>query len=357
MSSTAFLLTPRHLGAVLVLAAFLVISACDRPGPIQPHAEVGSSTPELSFSKGKQAPSGPHAVKAPVDPDGDVAGQPTDIVLNLGVDLDPSVPGWTLLNGQRITVTLPDEFQSNGLPIGDIGPTCPGFACTTGVLLQGWPQHPIGAPPPFTEVYTFSQGATPNTIVITATDDLLPAVPLEPGIKQIHLIALGHINPKPGMYSIDVTSDAGHSVSVPVQILPKTRPSVNVTSVLNAGTPNTIYQYTSVGADAPLTHAFYLWDRSGAGMVGVTVDMVNANHALMRQGRRVVGQVFIEAPPGASGHQVRSLGPSVPVNAFLFGIPTALLQVQFTAGSAAGEYRVKYQLNGGTTANMFVRAN
>jgi hypothetical protein len=352
-------MSPR-LGIIAVVsgsASLFAVSACDQPTPANPDVESSLAVPQAAKAAGKSTPSGPIGVKAPIVPNGNVAGELTDIVLNLGVDLDPSVPGWTLPDGESITVTLPDGFESNGLPIGNLGPGCPGFACTTGVLLQGWPQHPIGAPPPFTEVYVFSQGATPNTIVITATDDLTPATPLEPGIKQIHLIALGHVNPRPGRYMIEVTSSVGHAVSVPIHIVPRIRPSINVTSALNAGTPNTIHQSTSVGAEAPLTHAFYLWDAGGEGMIGVTVEMINAHHALMRQGDRVVGQAFIGAPSGATGHSVESVAPSTPGNAFLFGVPTGVLEVRFTAGSEAGAYHVTYQLAGGNAAHMVVEAN
>jgi len=87
-------------------------------------------------------------VKAPVVADGDVAGVATDLVIDLDTSLNPAVPGRTLLAGRTIKITLPDQFVDTGsLPLQDVfsSPTCiPGnLQCSTAVLLQGWPQHPI----------------------------------------------------------------------------------------------------------------------------------------------------------------------------------------------------------------------
>ena len=40
-------------------------------------------------------------VKAPISPDGDVAGAVTDFVINLAVDMDPSAPGRVLRMGEK----------------------------------------------------------------------------------------------------------------------------------------------------------------------------------------------------------------------------------------------------------------
>jgi hypothetical protein len=56
-------------------------------------------------------------VSAPIVPDGNVAGAVTDIVINLDRSLDPSVAGRGLLAGNKIRITLPDDFINTGLPI------------------------------------------------------------------------------------------------------------------------------------------------------------------------------------------------------------------------------------------------
>jgi hypothetical protein len=43
------------------------------------------------------------------------------------------------------------------------------------------------------------------------------------------------------------------------------------------------------------------------------------------------------------------------IDAPISGVATAHLRAKFTAGSAAGEYVVTLKLNGGNSAQMFVR--
>lgn len=178
-------------------------------------------------------------VKAPITPNGDVAGEPTDIVLNLDISFDPSVDGRTLLPGGTIKVTLPEDFDNLGLPVASVGVCVPSqFNCSTGVLLQGWPQDPI--PPP---MYTVSLEGT-HTIVYTNTSGmpLGPGTFFGPGIKQMHVILNGFRNPSPGRYTIRVEAETGPGGALEmgmarVHILPKARPSVNVTSVFADGDP------------------------------------------------------------------------------------------------------------------------
>ena len=47
-------------------------------------------------------------------------------------------------------------------------------------------------------------------------------------------------------------------------------------------------------------------------------------------------------------------GPSVVINAPIKGVPTGLLTVQFTAGSASGRYTTTVTMHGGNALNMFV---
>ena len=297
---------------------------------------------------------------APIDPDGDVAGAATDLVITLDASLDPMVPGRTLLAGKTVRITLPDDFVNLGGPVLNPGPppaACPPPAgtCSTGVLLQGWPQHAI---PPSPLNYTVGVEGT-NTIVYTATRDLVPAVPAEPGLKQMHLVLRNFVNPGPGRYEFLVEAETGQGGALEtgvavVHVRPKPRASINVTSVFNAGTPNTIYQQAAPGATVPLNYDFLLWDRKSDPAVGVEIRPVNDNHAVLVQGRRVVGQIKIEAPRGASGQQVSSLGPSTPIVGPVLGLDTARLTAQFTAGDEPGLYTTTFTMNGGPSVQTFV---
>jgi hypothetical protein len=301
---------------------------------------------------------------APIVPDGTVTGRPTDFVITFDTPLDPNVPGRTLLQGKTIKVTLPHEFQTTGkyqfLSAGST-PEC-GAAkveCNTGVVLQGWPQNPIR--PPFLN-YSIEYEEQTRTITLTALKDLVPDPPLEPGIKQIHLMLLDFVNPPPGEYRVSVVAETGPGGAVEsewgsLRILPKTRPSISVTSVFNGAPPrrpNTIYQETTPGALAPLPYDFLLWDRNGSPFEGAGIEAVNPGHSLLVQDDRVVGQVFIEAPEGATGYEVYAETSSWAVNAPLLGVPAGRLQAFFRAGSAPGEYAITFQLNGGNSVQMFV---
>lgn len=299
------------------------------------------------------------AAKAPITQDGDVAGAPTDYVLTLDISLDPTVPGRTLLAGKTIKVTLPDEFVNLGGPVTNPGPPpgCPAATgtCSTGVMLQGWPQHPI---PPSPANYTVSLEGT-NTIVYTATTDLVPNPPLEPGIKQVHVILRAFVNPGPGIYQFLVEAETGPGGSLEtgvanVRVRNKVRASVNVTSVFNPGTPNTIYQQTTVGSPTPLAYDLLLWDKNGLPAVGTEIQMVNRTRARLIQNGRTIGQVAIKAPPGARGQQIESAGPATELLAPVLSLPSARLTAQFTAGDTPGVYRITFHMMNGTSTKMFV---
>ncbi|MCI0622065.1 MAG: hypothetical protein L0387_10420 [Acidobacteria bacterium] len=310
--------------------------------------------------------------KAPIVADGNVVSAATDLVINLNTSLDPAVPGRTLLAGRTIKVTLPDEFVNTGsLPLQDIfsSPTCvPGnLQCTSAILLQGWPQHPIlprvppTPPGQGTPQYSLSLEGK-NTIVFTALVDVVPGAPLVgPGIKQIHLILNGFTNPsKPGFYSITVEAQTGPNGEVEqgmgtVQILQEIRPSINVTCAFNQGAPNTIFQKTSPGQLTPLPLDFLLWDRAGNPLEGVTLETVNPGNALLKQGQSEVGRVTIDAPSGATGQEVFTSQPSAVIKAPISGVPTARLTAFFRGGSTTGEYKVSFALNGGNAVQIFVQ--
>lgn len=322
-------------------------------------------------------------VKAPVSPDGDVAGAATDFVINLDVDMDPAVPGKTLPMGYSIKVVLPTSFvlaNADTHPMADLfsAEDCvPGnLRCSTAVMLHGWPQHPIlpSAPPGKAIQYTFTHETETNTLVYSAVVDI-DGVPLPgPGIKQLHLILLGFVNPDDaGAYPVDVSIVDGNgkvleSGSGEFVIRPEIGPSINITSVfvpgdINEGgppNPNTIYQKTRPNSAIDMPWDFLLWDADGAAYVGVGIVQTDDQGGRLVHGGSDIGRFSIEAPAAASGQSVTA-GPSValpgtPVigKSFDEPIPAGRLTASFRAGSAAGRYITRFELNDGNSATMVV---
>jgi hypothetical protein len=321
--------------------------------------------------------------KAPVSPDGDVAGAVTDIVISLAVDMDPSVPGKTLSTGESIRIKLPDEFvftDRETFPIQNIfgAANCkPGiFKCSTGILLQGWPQHPIlpSFPPGKATQYELSYEPSSNTLTYIAhkriTDVPLPG----PGLKQAHLLLFGFRNPtQPGTYPIrvdiiDASGNERESGVGNVVIRPDPAPSINVTSVfvpgdkncVNPQNPNTIYQKTTVGEAAPMPWDFLMWDTDGKAFAGVEIAQQNGGGGTLVHNGKNVGKFSISSPPGATGQKV-SGGPSVALPAtpvigktFDDPVPVGRLTASFTAGSQPGRYFTTFELNGGNSVTMIV---
>ena len=301
--------------------------------------------------------------KAPVVSDGTTAGHVTDFVINLDTTLDPSTDGRTLLQGKTIRITLPASFQNTkDYPFDKCGPPpLFGIKCNTAVLLQGWPQHPV-APPPVK--YAFDYEEDTNTLVFTAKVDLMPDAPLEPGIKQMHLLLFGFTNPHPGHYRLKVEAETGPGGALEtgwakIHIIPKSRPSINVTSTGgdNPTTLNTIYQSAIVSNAVPLNYNFLLWDRKDKAFVGVDIADIDGNgNYLFKKGNKVVGHVSIDAPEGAVGQMLMSYGESVKAAPPTIGGPetTARWVGKFVAGSEPGRYTVTAKLNGGNEVEMFV---
>jgi hypothetical protein len=321
--------------------------------------------------------------KAPVSPDGDVVGAATDFVINLAVDMNPSEPGKMLSTGESIRIKLPDVFvfaDRESYPVQNVfgAANCkPGILkCSTGVLLQGWPQHPIlpSFPPGKATQYALSFEPASNTIIYTAhkriTDVPLPG----PGIKQAHLILLGFRNPKePGTYPIrvDIIDASGNERESGVGnliIRPDPAPSINVTSVFvpndenggNPPNPNTIYQKTKVGEAAAMPWDFLVWDTDGKPYAGLEIVQKNGDGGTLVHSGKVVGRFSISSPQGATGQKV-SGGPSValpstPVIGKSFGepIPVGRLTASFTAGSKPGRYFTTFELNDGNSVTMVV---
>jgi hypothetical protein len=301
--------------------------------------------------------------KAPIDPAGDVAGEPTDFVVTLDTSLDPDVPGRTLLKDKTIKVTLPDDFKYLGGPVLNPG-GCDAAAgtCGTGVLLQGWPQNPI---PPSPANYTVGLEGT-QTIVFTAARDLEPgdATFNGPGIKQMHLILTNFVNPKPGRYEFLVEAETGEGGALEtgigvVHVRPNPRASINVTSVFADPPPpfgNTIYQTTTTDSMPTFDWDFLVWDRLGDPALGVTIHQVNPRTAQIKQGDRVIGTVLMRTPRGATGQEI-SGGPSVLLDeAPVKSLPTGRLTVQFKTGDTVGLYTTTLRMNNGTSVTMYVTA-
>lgn len=327
------------------------------------------STPGFSAKTENQLVS--TIIKAPVRPDGNVAGAVTDILINLDTSLNPAITGRSLLAGRTIKITLPEQFiDQQKLPIDDIlsSPDCaPGnIQCSTGALLQGWPQNPIlpavpAFPPGSGEPQYLFSFEEPNTLVFTAVTDLNPGTAFAgPGIKQLHLMLYGFTNPEhPGYYPVIVNAETGPEGELEtgtglVHIIPQTRPSINVTSAFNGVRANTFYQTASPGELAPFAYDFLLWDRNDLPLEGATVEMIYPDFALIKQGEDVIGHVTISAPYGATGQAVFTEEPATIINSPLSALPTARMTSFFRAGNITGQYVLNFMLTGGNTLEMFV---
>ncbi len=293
--------------------------------------------------------------KAPVAGDGTTAGAVPDFVLSF-VDADPSVSGIGIKQDGTVEVVLPDDF----VPSGSVDPDL-------GIILQGWQASPRVAsfPPP---VFIWTTTVSDQTITLDLTSDFLPIDLANPGPKQVHLILPGFVNPKPGMYDVGLTitpdpaapGDTFSGVGT-VQIIPRSRPSVNIVSVLSGNPPpppfkNVQYQTVPQGTD-PDKVGLYLWGKDVDPFIGVDIVMSNADHYRFVQGNKTVGHIWIDAPAGSSGYSLSTPdGASTgPVPAFATGQPTAALVTQFSPDDATtGRYTITFKLNNGNTQQQFV---
>jgi hypothetical protein len=344
--------------------------------------------------------------KSSIIADGNVSGEPTNILGTLDGSLDPSIDGRSLAAGDEIRVIFPPQFDlSNldlGYPLRDVPwplppvpplppmPCVPGnLQCTTAVILHGWPQQPFFPPALF---HQMSIDLIENALVFTALQDLVPDGPTRPGIKQLLLILNGLINPQPGEYLLQVEAQTGpdgawESGSGIYRVLPRTRPSVNVTSVFVAGLAgltepvgvvkcvdptlppnpyNPVYQHTLVGEDAPFFWTLLLWGKNKEPLEDVSLAWSSDNHARLVRGKTAIGNLFIDAPAGASGYDVEvnpedcpTLLPGAPVIAGTPGIgpqPVGRLDLRFRAGDVAGEYTTTISMNNGNSVELVVVA-
>lgn len=329
-------------------------------------AAIGTSAPVLGQPSDGIVSA---VVQTPVVADGTVGGAPTDFVINLDTSMDPAVPGRTLEAGRTIRITLPDEFESQGLP-ADVPADCDAYAgeCNSGELLQGWPQGPI---PPTEEFYTLEMDGT-HTFVFTAMQDLGPGE--TPGIKQVHLMARGFTNPV-GEHHVLVEAETGPGGEVEtgtgqlVMGRDDIPASINVTSVYaradeDAPNGNTIYQEATVGGSPRWDWDFLLFHPQGGGWADVELQQIDdaggemvadvaKREAVGLEGGHRIGSFTIEAPEGATGQSVTG-GPSIEVLAPQSGAPAGRLTAVFTAGDKPGLYVTTFEIEGGFTQQMFV---
>lgn len=343
--------------------------------------------------------------KSSIIADGNVSGKPTNIVITLDRSLDPFVDGRSLAAGDEIRVIFPPEFDLTnldpGYPLRDVPwpfppvpplppmPCVPGnLQCTTAVILHGWPQQPFFPPAVY---HALSIDPVDNALVITALQDLAPAGPTAPGIKQLLLILNGLTNPEPGEYVLQVEAQTGpggtwESGSELYRVFPRTRPSVNVTSVFVAGLAglvesgdppcnsptlppnpyNPVYQHTLVNDYAPFVWTLLLWGKNNEPLNDVSLAWSSDNHARLVRGDRAIGHLFIDAPDGAIGYGVEvnpenctTLIPGAPVIAGTPGIgpqPVGRLDLLFRAGDVAGEYTTTISINNGNSVELMVTA-
>ena len=297
--------------------------------------------------------------KAPVAGDGTTAGAVPDFVLTFA-DRDPAVDGISIENGGTVEIILPPDFINTGTGGENV------------IILQGWPQSPRTDGPGF----PFTRSVVGNTITLTLFKEWLAPSEFGPGPKQVHLLLNGFESPDTGRYPISLSIDPDGSASDGadtysgvgyVQIIPRSRPSVNVVSFFSGppGPPPPFYNpfYQIVSETNPMAHQFgaYLWQKDAKPAVGVDLKMTNLRHGRLVQGKKTIGQVLIQAPPGATSYSLETvplpLGgpPSVEIPAFATGQPVGLLGFQFYHDpGVTGEYAIDISMNGGNTERLFV---
>lgn len=283
---------------------------------------------------------------APITPDGVTAGAQTDFVVTFA-DRDPATPGIDIKAGGTVSVRLPKAFKQ-------VDASAP----MTMVPLQGWPQSPRL---PFPDVVYDAQT---STLTGTLSVDYLYESSEGPGLKQVHLLLPGFVNPHPGRYGIGLTIQPDPGIDHvmrgwgPVWIRPDVPTTINAINVINGAPPppfpNSIYQTVEQG-ETPLLWGFYLWDRDAEPYVGVDLVRINKRrYAIVDADGRRIGGVKIDAPRHASGYTIDA-NASVLANGAVLGIPTGLLTAQFHPDpGVAGDYVITWRLWKGNAQDMFV---
>jgi hypothetical protein len=320
-------------------------------------------------------------VNAPIVPNGTVSGDFPDFVINFDTDMDPSVEGRTLLAGNEIRITMPEDFTVDGTPLaGDPFTVSPFDAWSWAVLLQGWPQVPIFTSWPPGDLsgdihYTISLSGT-HTMIITANQDLdgslsFPSPPAPPdmtypGIKQVHVLFAHLVNPAPGTYEISVESETGPNGETEygvgeIEILPEIQPAIAFTSVYNGpGRPNAIYQTTTVGDFTQIPYHLLAWGADGQPLSGAQVLQNGPNTADIvvfdvDDNPIDVGDITVTAPAGAESILIGNYEtPTEVINAPISGTPAAHMVVELLLGSEVGVYAIDFALDDGNTIQAFV---
>jgi hypothetical protein len=306
--------------------------------------------------------------KAPVVADGDVAGRPTEFNLVLDRSLDPQVAGRTLLTGKTISVTLPDAFVRTAVPVQ---------APESGALVKGWPQGGLDG-------YTVTLAGT-HTVVFTATRDIVPSGPDDPGIKVLHVRGRAFTNPAPGDYAITVVAETGPDGAVEtgtgtLTIRPRTVPSVNPSNALFPQPSNNNWQRVPVDTVTPLPLDFLLFGADGQPLNGVGVAPAdparfprytggllvrdtNGDGLLDPATDTVVGGIIGAAPAAATGQRAASPVDAAgrPVLSGQIARPDGItapgiLRILFRSGDRPGEYAPTFELGGGTATRLTIVA-
>lgn len=298
--------------------------------------------------------------KAHTSGNGYALGQPTDVVFDLGMSLDPADPGRTLKAGDSIRITLPEEFMSSGLP-ADVPSACDvaAGACNTGFLLQGWPDSYL----PTTEDYYTLEMDGSHTFVFTATQDLVPSAGA-PGIKQIHLLAPGFTNPEVMTeYLVQIEAETGADGTLETDtasFVPTDWYGMELTSAFagpgeGAAHANTEYQQARVGESPEWPWDFLVWNPTGQGWRGditlrplleYTGYTVPEGPTILEtggfhNGMSELGAWWIEGPEGATGATATS-EPVEDVESPISGETVSRLRIHFTAGDLPGRYTFHY---------------
>lgn len=321
-------------------------------------------------------------INAPIVPNGLVAGALPDFVINFDVDMDPAVEGYSMKEGSRIFITLPDDFVVTGEPnpLDGFEPQVFGEG-SWAALLQGWPQVPIFSTWPPGDLtgdvrYTNSFSGT-HTLVVTANQDLdgtlsfSPPSPDGPGIKQIHVLFAHLLNPPAGSYEVDIVAEFGPN-GEPMQgtgtidITADVEPAIAFTSFFNPNfRQNAIYQEVEVGNELDVPYHLLLWDENGDPLSGVefwrtarfatTYDIMVPVEGSDDYSK--VGNITVTVPTeaaGAYGGALHWTGPAQDINAPISGISVTHTTYDFTAFSKPGLYTIEFALDGGNSVKAFI---
>jgi hypothetical protein len=319
---------------------------------------------------------------APISSEGNVGGQPTDLVFVLVKDADPTVPGIALARGERLMVLLPKDF------VRDRSVQVREDSDFNLVLTRGWPQASV----PQKDQYRIVVDDAANAIGVRADTDVPSTGRNAPGIKVVHLRGATFQSPLDGEYPVQVGLEGAdgrvrETWTGKATILanpPKAR-LAPTNFHLPPGT-NSDFQRTRTGQVATHWMGLLLWGPAGSPLNGVgvapadrgrypkytgglLVQDTNGDHKLDSATDRVVGGIIGQAPPGAQGQSATSPagadGRPILSGEILRdakypaggGKPNpGLLPIQFRAGSMPGKYQPTFELIDGNNYQFTIQA-